>query len=74
MIALGIPGLVLPFLQGVLFIALGALILSVDIPVFEHLVQRLEERVPRIKKPLERLRNFLRGANNGSRNKGENLP
>jgi len=64
---LGIPGLVLPILQGWLFLALGALLLSVDIPFFDRLVQWLEERVPRIKKPLERVRSFLKGSNEGKK-------
>ncbi|MFP3868662.1 MAG: hypothetical protein ACLFUU_10980 [Desulfobacteraceae bacterium] len=64
---LGIPGLVLPILQGWLFLALGALLLSVDLPFFERLVLWIEKRVPRVKKPLERLRNFLRGGPAGKK-------
>lgn len=61
LIILGISGLALPILQGWLFLALGALILSVDLPVFERVVRRLEEKVPLVKKPVESLRNFLKG-------------
>lgn len=63
LILIGIPGLVLPILQGWLFIALGALLLSIDIPFFDRMVLYIENRVPFIKKPLERMRNFLRRTN-----------
>jgi uncharacterized protein len=62
LILLGIPGLVLPILQGWLFLALGALLLSVDIPVFDRLVEWITGKVPRIRKPVERFRNFLKGS------------
>lgn len=62
LILLGIPGLVLPILQGWLFLALGALLLSVDVPFFDRLVRWIEEKVPPVKKPVQRLRNFLKGS------------
>lgn len=62
LILLGIAGLVLPILQGWLFLALGALLLSVDIPFFERMVNWITEKVPRLKKPVERFRNFLKGS------------
>ena len=62
LILLGIPGLVLPILQGWLFLALGALLLSVDIPLFDRLVSWIEKKVPPVKKPVERLRNYLKGS------------
>ncbi len=68
LILLGIPGLVLPILQGWLFLALGALLLSVDIPIFERLVDWIGERVPRVKEPLERFRNFLKGSEDEEKN------
>ena len=61
-IFLGLPGLVLPILPGWLLLALGLLLLSIDLPFFERLVQWLEEKIPRIKKPLERVRQFLRNS------------
>ena len=61
LLLLGMAGMVLPVLQGWLFLALGALVLSVDIPIFDRLVRWIENRVPQVKKPLERLRNFLKG-------------
>jgi uncharacterized protein len=62
LILLGIPGLVLPVLQGWLFLALGALLLSVDVPFFDRLVRWIEQKVPPVKKPVDRLRNFLKGS------------
>jgi uncharacterized protein YqgC (DUF456 family) len=61
LIIVGIPGLVLPILQGWLFIAVGALLLSVDVPFFDRIVRWIEEKVPQLKKPLDRVRNFLKG-------------
>jgi uncharacterized protein len=60
LILLGIPGLVLPVLQGWLFLALGALLLSVDLTFFDRLVRWIEEKVPPVKKPLEKVRNYLK--------------
>jgi uncharacterized membrane protein YbaN (DUF454 family) len=62
LILLGIPGLVLPILQGWLFLALGALLLSVDIPLFDRMVEWITEKVPPVKRPVERFRDFLRGS------------
>ena len=42
LILLGIPGLILPILQGWLFLALGALLLSMDVPFFDRLVRWIE--------------------------------
>jgi uncharacterized membrane protein YbaN (DUF454 family) len=58
-LVLGIPSLVLPVLPGWVFLALGLLLLSIDLPFIGRLVQWLEIRVPRIKEPLERVRQFL---------------
>jgi uncharacterized protein len=61
LILLGIPGLILPVLQGWLFLAVGAMLLSVDVPFFDRMVRWIEEKVPSLKKPLERGRTFLKG-------------
>jgi hypothetical protein len=61
-ILLGLPGLFLPILQGWLFLALGALLLSVDIPFFKRLVRWIENRFPRVRSTVERVRNFLGAA------------
>ena len=50
----------LPILQGWLFLALGALLLSVDFPFFDRIVIWIENRIPPVKKPVERLRDYLR--------------
>ena len=74
LILLGIPGLVLPILQGWLFLALGALLLSVDIPLFDRLVRWIEKKVPPVKKPVERLRNFLKGSEKQEKSEKYLLP
>jgi len=38
------------------------LLLSIDLPFFERLVQWLEEKIPRLRKPLERIRQFLKNS------------
>jgi hypothetical protein len=58
-IFLGLPSLVLPILPGWLFLAVGLLLLSIDLPFLDRLIRRLEQRFPSIKKPLERLRRYL---------------
>lgn len=45
---LGILGLFLPILQGFLFIFVGILLLSPDIPLFKRLVKWLGKRYPRL--------------------------
>ena len=55
-LALGIAGLVLPFIQGWLLIALGALLLAPDVPFFSRLLDWIERRFPALRHPLARLR------------------
>jgi uncharacterized membrane protein YbaN (DUF454 family) len=55
-LALGVLGLVLPILQGWLFIAIGALMLAPDVPLFARLVCWVENRSPRLRSFLARLR------------------
>ena len=69
LILLGIPGLVLPILQGWLFLALGALLLSVDVTFIDRMVHWIEDRVPVVKKPVDRVRDFLRGSNKQEKRK-----
>lgn len=45
-----IAGLVLPILQGWLFLAIGALLLSRDVPAVEKSLNRLEERFPMLRR------------------------
>lgn len=56
LLVVGIAGLVLPILQGWLLIALGALLLSPDVPLFARLACWVEERFPRLRSVLRRFR------------------
>ena len=56
LLILGIAGLVLPVLQGWLFIALAALILAPDVPIFARLVNWIENRFPALRHPIRRVR------------------
>lgn len=60
-LVLGIAGLVLPILQGWLFLALGALLLAPDIPIFKRMLDWIERKFPFLKKPLRRWRSRLTG-------------
>jgi uncharacterized membrane protein YbaN (DUF454 family) len=51
---LGLAGMVLPILQGWLFIGIGLILLSRDIPFFRRIVARLEERFPKLARILHR--------------------
>jgi hypothetical protein len=48
LLILGVAGLALPFLQGLLFIALGILLLARDFPLFRRIARQLRVRFPRI--------------------------
>jgi uncharacterized membrane protein YbaN (DUF454 family) len=56
LLVLGIAGLVLPVLQGWLFIALAALFLAPDVPLFGRLLSWIETRFPALHHPIQRLR------------------
>ncbi len=58
-LVLGALGLLLPIMPGWLFIALGILVLSPDVPLFQRMVHWLEDRFPRVREPLEKMRHFL---------------
>lgn len=58
-LVLGVLGLLLPIMPGWLFIALGILVLSPDVPLFRRMVHWLETRFPRLHEPLEKMRGFL---------------
>ncbi|MDD5204505.1 MAG: PGPGW domain-containing protein [Desulfobacterales bacterium] len=45
---LGVAGLVLPILQGWLFLGIGLVLLSRDVPFFQKLSDRLEHRFPKL--------------------------
>lgn len=57
--AIGLIGLVTPFLPGWLFLAIGMLLLSRAVPVFEKWLMRLEDRVPACRPHLHRVRHWL---------------
>lgn len=55
-IILGIAGLILPILQGWLFLAIGSLVLSVDVKFFARIENRISRRFPRIGRALHRVK------------------
>jgi uncharacterized membrane protein YbaN (DUF454 family) len=59
-LVLGVAGLVLPVLQGGILIALGALLLAPDIPLFARLACWVEERFPRLGGAIRTIRDRLR--------------
>jgi len=65
LLVLGLLGLVLPVLQGWLFLALAFLVLSIDIPFLARYVEAIEGRFPSLRHPLQKLRRFLAGAADG---------
>lgn len=58
LLVLGLIGLVLPVLQGGLFLILGLLLLSPDVPIFARLLCWIENRFPRLQSTVQRLRRF----------------
>ena len=66
LLILGVAGLVLPVLQGWLFIALGALLLSPDVPVFARLLTWIESRFPPLRSAIHRARRRVSGGGTAS--------
>jgi uncharacterized protein len=58
-IALGIVGLVLPILQGILFICVGLLILSKEVPWADRMLIRLRKKYPKMGGVLENARTYM---------------
>ena len=58
-VILGFAGLVLPILQGILFLFIGLALLSPDIPFLRRLGRRVRERYPRQVDRLRRARERL---------------
>ncbi len=54
-LVLGVAGLVLPFLQGILFIVVGLLLLARSAPWARRLLERIQQRYPRLRRPAEAL-------------------
>ncbi len=61
LLLLGLAGLVLPILQGWLFLGLGALVLSRDVPFFARVVHRIENRFPAVGRSICRLKKHIPG-------------
>ena len=55
LIILGVVGVVLPLLQGWLFLAMGALLLSKDVPVFGRMVAWISQRFPSVDRTIKRI-------------------
>jgi len=53
-IVLGVAGLFLPILQGILFLAIGLLVLSKESVIAHRWLEALKQRYPKINKPLRR--------------------
>ncbi len=64
MILIGISGLVLPLIPGVIFIFLGILVLSVDLPIIGRMLDKIEQRYPQHAEKLKKLRALLKKSNN----------
>lgn len=60
LILVGLVGLVLPILQGFLFLGLGCMLLSRDIPLLARLENRILARFPGIGHTMERVKRALR--------------
>lgn len=56
LIILGIFGLVLPVLQGFLFLGLGLVLLAPEIPPLARMIYRLERRFPKLAEVTKHLR------------------
>jgi uncharacterized membrane protein YbaN (DUF454 family) len=56
---IGTVGLITPFLPGWVFLAVGMLLLSHAVPLFERWVARLEQRVPACRPHLHKVRQWL---------------
>jgi uncharacterized membrane protein YbaN (DUF454 family) len=59
LILIGLPGLILPLLPGSVLILAGILLLTVDLPLFDQLVSRIEPRYPKRAKSLRKIREVL---------------
>jgi uncharacterized protein len=56
LLLVGIAGLVLPILQGWLFIAIAAVLLAPDVPIFARLLCWVQERSPGLGRAVARFR------------------
>lgn len=58
---LGVVGLFVPILQGLLFLALGAVLLSPEVPLFRRIAIGLKRRFPRLRRHLRKLESSAPG-------------
>lgn len=58
-IPIGIAGLALPFLQGILFLALGIVLLSISSPEIQQWLERHTRRFPRVHAAVERMEELV---------------
>ncbi|KAA3663110.1 MAG: hypothetical protein DWQ10_00880 [Calditrichaeota bacterium] len=54
-VGLGIVGLVLPVLQGILFLATGIALLSPDVPFFRKILEKIKDRYPMLARKAEHI-------------------
>lgn len=59
-LALGIIGLALPFLQGILFIVIGLILLSLVSPLFQQWLEKHTRRFPRLHALIVKTENWVR--------------
>lgn len=52
---LGLLGLVLPVLQGVLFLIVSVILLAPDVPFFKKILDKLKNRYPKLAKKAEKI-------------------
>jgi len=64
-LVIGVAGLVLPILQGWLFLAIGALLLAPNVPVFARMLCWVQDRFPRLHRTLDRVRRKQPGDHGG---------
>ncbi len=60
LLVLGVVGLFLPVLQGGLFLILGLVVLAVEKPWAERLLERLEQRYPKLEGRITKAREKAR--------------
>jgi uncharacterized protein YqgC (DUF456 family) len=55
----GVVSSILPILPGWLLIGVAILLLAPDVPMFQKLLDKIEERFPSAREPLEKCRRWL---------------
>jgi uncharacterized membrane protein YbaN (DUF454 family) len=58
-LAIGVVGLITPFLPGWVFLGIGMLLLSHMVPAFDRWLGHLEARIPSCRPHLHRVRQWL---------------